>query len=449
MLLKCIFLRQRNNFKPNISNMKRFIIASILLAGFLTVHAQDMASPTLNYSSLEKKLSKSDEAIIDAKDKEKPGTWFDRGELFLDIHEVNIEFLRQGMPLSEAKLYLKNAKEVKTVEEDGRTFEYHVYERVTLIFENDFLQDWEETKVIHPDPLPVALDAFKETLNLDEKGKLTTKVRDQLENMKRMAEADAIRNFSKSEYEKALGKFKLIMDASSTKAYDNYIDTVIIYNTALAAKNSGNHELAAKYFQKSIDIGYGGSDAYYLLKNEYMALGDSTMALDALQRGFELYPDTSLILFEMVNYYLSTGDADEGMRYLTLAQEKETDNPSIYFAKGVQYEAMGEKEKAMEAYHESIEVDPEFFNSWFNIGALHFNNAVELYDLANTKEDLDEYNAAKEAADTELKMAIDPMEKAYELNPDEKASLETLQTIYYRLGMTEEYEAIKAKLEGM
>jgi len=171
--------------------------------------------------------------------------------------------------------------------------------------------------------------------------------------------------------------------------------------------------------------------------------------LEALQRGFELYPDTSLILFELVNYYLAIGDADEGMRYLTLAQEKESGNPSIYFAKGTLYERMGEKEKAMEAYKESLVVDPEFFNSWFNIGALHFNNAVELYDVANTKEDLDEYNAAKEAADTELKKGIEPMEKAYELNPDEKATLETLQTIYYRLGMTEEYEAIKAKLESM
>ncbi len=429
--------------------MKRFLIASFLMAGFLTVQAQDLASPTLNYSSLEKKLSKSDEAINDAKDKLKPGTWFDRGELFLDIHEVNIEFLRLGMPLSEAQLYLKNANEVKTVEENGRTFQHHVYERVTLIFENDFLQDWEETKVIHPDPLPAALDAFKETLNLDEKGKLTKKVRDQLENMKRMAEADAIRNFTKNEYAEALEKFEMIIDASNTKAYDNYIDSIIIYNAALAAKNSGNHELAAKYFQESIDIGYGGSDAYYLLKNEYVEIGDSAMALDALHKGYEAYPDTSLILFELVNYYLSTGDVEEGMRFLTLAQEKEPDNPSIYFARGVQYEAMGEKEKAMEAYKESLVVDPEFFNSWFNIGALHFNNAVELYDVANTKEDLDEYNAAKKKADSELKLAIEPMEKAFELNPDEKASLETLQTIYYRLGMTEEYEAIKAKIEGM
>jgi tetratricopeptide (TPR) repeat protein len=429
--------------------MKRFIIASILLAGILSVQAQDMATPTLSYTSLEKKLIKSDEAINDAKDKVKPNTWFNRGELFLDIHEVNIEFIRLGMPSSEAKLYLKEPNETKTIEEDGRPVEHHVYDRITLIYENDFLIDYIETQVIHPDPLPAALDAFKETLRLDEKKKLTKKVQEQLENMKRMAETDAIRNFTKDEYDKALGKFELIMEASKTDAYENFIDTVIIYNAALAAKNSGNHELAAKYFEQSAEIGYGGSDTYYLLKTEYMALEDSTKALDALQRGFQLYPDTSLILFELVNYYLAIGDADEGMRYLTLAQEKESGNPSIYFAKGTLYERMGEKEKAMEAYKESLVVDPEFFNSWFNIGALHFNNAVEMYDVANTKEDLDEYNAAKALADEELKRAIEPMEKAHQLNPGEKSALETLQTIYYRLQMTEEYDTVKAKLENM
>jgi tetratricopeptide (TPR) repeat protein len=353
------------------------------------------------------------------------------------------------MPASEARLYLKDPNETKTVQENGRSFEHHVYDRVTLIYENDVLQDWVETEVLHPDPLREALSAFEEALKLDEKGKLNNKVLDQLENLKRMAESDAIRHYSKGEFDKALEKFEIVMDASETEVYDNYIDSIIIYNAALAAKNAGNHELSVKYFEKSTEIGYGGSDAFYLLKNEYVALEDSAMALDALQRGYRLFPDTTLILFELVNYYLSIGNADEGMRFLELAEEQESDNPSIYFAKGTLYERMGEKEKAMEEYDKSIDVDPEFFNSWFNKGALYFNNAVELYDIANTKEDLDEYNKAKATADDELKKAIEPMNKAHELNPAERAALETLKTIYYRLQMTEEMEEVQEKLDNM
>jgi tetratricopeptide (TPR) repeat protein len=429
--------------------MKRFIISSILLTVIFSVKAQELATPTLSYSALERKLEKSNEEINDEKDKVKVKTWLDRGELFLDIHDVNIEFLRIGMPSSEARLYLNAPNEVKTVQENGRTLEHYIYDRVTLIFENDVLQDFIETKVIDPDPLPKALDAFKEALKLDDKGKINKKVLEDMERMKRMAESDAIRAFTKNDYDAALANFELILEASSTEVYDNYVDSVIIYNAALAAKNAGKHELAAKYFEKATEIGYGGSDAYYLLKNEYIALDDSAKALDALQRGYQHYPDTTLILFELVNYYLSTGNGDEGMRFLELAEKAESDNPSIYFAKGTLYEKMGEKEKAMEAYKQSLEVDPEFFNSWFNIGALHFNNAVELYDIANTKDDLEEYNKAKAAADEELRKAIEPMEKAYQINPNEKSTLETLQTIYYRLQMTDKYEEVKAKLENM
>jgi tetratricopeptide (TPR) repeat protein len=429
--------------------MKRFSIAVILLAGVISAYAQDVATPTLNYDALEKKLEKSNEDIKDAKDKLKDRTWENRGELFLDIHEVNVEFVRLGMASSETKIYMKEPNEVRTIQEGGKVTEQHIYDRITLIYENDVLTDYIETKVIHPDPLPLALEAFNKALELDEKGKNKRKVRQDLDDLKRMAETDGVRHFTSGRYEEALEKFELILETSESPVYENVVDSVIIYNCALAAKNMGNHELSAKYYEQVIDINYGGSDAYFLLKQEYIELGDSAKALDILLKGHEAYPDTSLLLFELVNYYLNEGNAEEGMKYLDMAVNKEPNNPSIYFAKGTLLEKVGEKDMAMEAYLEALEKDPEFFNAWFNIGALYFNNAVELYDIANTKEDLDEYNAAKATADDELKLAIEPMEKAHQLNPEEKAALETLQTIYYRLQMTEEYEAVKKKLEAM
>jgi tetratricopeptide (TPR) repeat protein len=127
----------------------------------------------------------------------------------------------------------------------------------------------------------------------------------------------------------------------------------------------------------------------------------------------------------------------------------ESNNPSIYFAKGTLYEKSGNKEKALEAYNQAIKVDPEYFNAYFNIGALYFNNAVELYEVANKMEDLKAYNAAKVIADAELRKALEPLEKAYQIDPNERASIETLQTIYYRLQMLDKYEEMKKKLSEM
>jgi tetratricopeptide (TPR) repeat protein len=430
--------------------MKRAIIAAFLLLGISLSYAQDPAGvPMMNFNAMEKKLKKSNEDIVDAKAKLKDKTWFSRGELLLDAHDVNTENLRIGMTPTEAKLFLGEPSEVRTSEQEGVVTEEHVYERITLVYQNGALKDWTETKVLHPDPLPEALKAFNEAAKLDEKGKLDKKIKENLDRLKTQAEADAIRHFSRDEYDKALEKFELIQEVSKAPVYNGMIDSVIIYNSALAARNYGDHERAAYYFEKAADISYGGVVTYFLLKNEYVELNDSLKALDALERGYALYPDSTLIIFELINYHLSSGNSEEGMKYLQKAEQLAGDNPSIYFAKGTLFEKLGDDEKALEAYEESLKIDPEFFNSWFNIGALYFNAAVEMYEAANAIEDLDEYNKAKAAADEELKKSIEPLEKAHSLNTTDKSCLETLKTIYYRLQMTEEMEDVQAKLDAL
>ena len=426
--------------------MKRIIISALILAGFMTLQAQEVATPSLNFNVLKKKFDKSNEDIKNEKKTGKAKTWFSRGELMQDIYNVNTEFVRRGMPVSEAQLYLGKPAEIKTNDEGQ---ELYVYERITLIFEGGAAVDWVETEKIVENPLPLALEAYMEALRLDEKGKLDDKVLSNLDELKRQIENEAIVRFTKKDYTGALDQFELILKTSEADVYNGYVDSVVIYNAALAARNADNHEASARYFQKAIDINYGGSDAYYFLVREYITLKDSTKALSALQQGFEMYPDTTLILFELVNYYINTGDVEACMNYLNIAEEKESGNPSIYFAKGTLYEKIGERDNAIQEYLKSIEVDPEFYNSWFNLGAAYFNNAVELYDVANTKEDLAEYNKAKAEADEALKKAIEPMEKAHSLNPDDKGPLETLKTIYYRLKEDAKYEEITRKLDSL
>lgn len=429
--------------------MKNLFISLLLLFSFIFAQSQEAGAPALNYGVLQKKLGKSNLAIKHPKKSTQAKTWLLRGELFQDINNVNIEFLRYGMSSMETKLFMKEPKEVQTVEEGGIVKQIYVYPRINLIFENDALTGWKETEVIHPDPLPEALAAYNKALELDAKGSLDRKIKENLETLKKQFEAKAILGFTEGDYDASLTAFENIMEVSKARVYEGYIDTIVIYNAALAAKNAGKHDKAIQYFRKAIDLGYGGSDAYYLIKSEYILVNDSNAAIRVLEEGFKKYPDTSLILIEIVNYYLTSGNIDKGLAYLQLAEQKESRNPSIYFAEGTLYEKSGNKEKALEAYNKAVEIDPNYFNAYFNIGALYYNNAVELYEEANKLEDLKAYNEAKATADHELKKAIEPMEKAYQLEPAEKATLETLQTIYYRLQMLDKYEEIKKKLSEM
>ena len=429
--------------------MRQLIISIFLLTGFLISHAQEVTTPALNYDALERKLEKSDEQIKDEKKSKKARIWFKRGELFQDINDVNTEFARLGMGTNEAELLMGQPNEVRTIEEEGTKKEVYVYDRVNLIFENSALFDYEETEVIHPDPLPEALAAYQKALELDDRGRYDSRIRDNLERLKIQFEEKAVMGFNQNNYDKSLEAFENILEISDTRLFEEQIDTIIYYNAALAARNAGDHEKAIEFFRKAIDLGYGGSDAYYLLKTEYIAVNDSNGALKVLQEGYEKYPDTTLILIELVNYYLTSGDTEEGLKYLELAEQKEANNPDIYFAQGTLFEKIGDKEKAMEMYNKAIEINPEYFNAYFNKGALYYNNAVELYEQANQIEELEAYNKAKAIADEELRKAIAPLEKAYEIKPNERATLETLQTIYYRLQMEDKYEEVKKKLSEM
>jgi len=436
------------NSKSN-NKMKNLIISLFLLFSFAYVQSQEPTTPTLNYGTLQKKLEQSNAAIQNPKKAGLAKTWFVRGELFQDINDVNTEFLRYGMSAMEAKLFMKEPTEVKTVEEGGIVKQEYIYPRINLSFENDALVSWKETEVIHPDPLPEALVAYNKTLDLDVKGSLDKKVKENLERLKKQFEAKAILGFTTGDYDASLKAFENIMEVSKARVYEGYIDTIVIYNAALAAKNAGNHDKSIQYFRKAIDMNYGGSDAYYLLKSEYAVINDSVNVIKTLEEGFSKYPDTSLILIEIVNFYLTSGDSEKGLAYLELAEKKESNNPSIYFAEGTLYEKSGNKEKALEAYNKAIAIDSQYFNAYFNIGALYYNNAVELYEAANKMDDLKAYNDAKAIADEELKKAIPFMEKAYQINPNERAAVETLQTIYYRLQMLDKYEEMKKKLSEM
>ena len=52
---------------------------------------------------------------------------------------------------------------------------------------------------------------------------------------------------------------------------------------------------------------------------------------------------------------------------LIAAIEKEPENPQLYFSLGVMYDQLEDFENARVTYIKSLEVDPSFFNSSFNL----------------------------------------------------------------------------------
>ena len=422
------------------------VLFTIVTAGYLVAQTVEM-QPLINYTALENKLKKSNSAIEDPKKNIKVDTWMERGELLLEIYAINLQYIRKGMNINEAKLFFQEPIEIKKTQEGENLIEEYIYDRIILTFKNDALEDWVETDKIHDNPLPEAKKAFEKAIELDTEGDEKEDLIENLNRLKLQFESEAVYEYNKNDYEGAYYNFNQILDINNLEIMGGVIDTIIFYNNARVAKEMGNNEEAIRLFNIAKGYDYRNPFLYVLLNNCYTVAGDTTSGLEVLKQGFMRFPENQNILIELINYYLLRGLADEALDYLAIAKEEDPNNISFYFAEGTLYDRMGRIEDAKRSYEYCLELDSNYFNAYYNLGVLYYNNAVKLYEEANKINDIGEYDKAKDAADKEIAKSLPYIEKAHEIDPDDIETMRTLKTLYYRMKLDDKYNEIIARLK--
>ena len=241
-----------------------------------------------------------------------------------------------------------------------------------------------------------------------------------------------------------LGIPKLPMMADEIKLDSNYY--MIKYYNAIAATNAEKSEKAIKLYTELTNEGYQELQVHQLLYEEYYKLKDTANYVKVLKAGFEKFPKEAWFLQNLINYYIFTNQSKEALTYLNNAIESEPGIAQYYYVKGNLTESMGMIEEAQAAFDKSLELDPKSADSYAGIGRLKYNQAVKMSDKANEIKDNRLYNAAKDKADLVFKESIPFFKKAVELNPKEMEYKRTLKTLYYRLQMDKEFEALQKEM---
>ncbi|MGQ1890562.1 tetratricopeptide repeat protein [Thermophagus sp. OGC60D27] len=261
-----------------------------------------------------------------------------------------------------------------------------------------------------------------------------------------------IEGFSNQKYENAMIAFENVLKINNLDMFqaDNpVVDTAIIYNTALAAYNAKNWKKASEYLSEAISYQYGGGDAVLLLHQVYGNMGDSTNMATNLKNGFEMYPDDDRILTQLINYYLETKQNEQALEYLNQAIEKNPENPTYLYAKGVLLDQSKLYEDAITNYEKAIELKEDYFDALYNLGVIYYNQGVEQMNVANAETDHAKFKAKKAKADDLFKASLPYMEKAATVRPDEISVLESLKSLYYRFEMSDKYDEITEKLNTL
>ncbi len=313
----------------------------------------------------------------------------------------------------------------------------------------------ENVKKLSSDPLTEALNSYKKALELDTKGSNEKSVKIKLTLLTNDLTNQAVNAFQAEDYNKALASFEQIMEINDMPVVksDNpdAVDTVIIFNAALAAYNSENYKKAIDYYKESAKYGYNGAKTYSLIGASYQMMKDTISALEALKEGYAKYPDDNAVLESMIQIYMDLNKTDEALGYLEKAIAQDPTKPRYYFAQGALYEKLGNEEKAIETYKKTMEIDPTFFNAYYNLGALYYNKGVQQVEIANAvpPNEKAKYDVEVKKADEWFAKALPYMEKCNELQAGDKMVLESLKNLYYRLQEMDKYNAVLDKLKNL
>ena len=305
-------------------------------------------------------------------------------------------------------------------------------------------------------PLDIAFDAYMKALELDEKGKMEKPVKAQMTNMIPDYTNEAVNLYNAGDFPGALAAFERVLEIEGMDMFKENaaIDTAVIFNAGMTAQKADQLDKAAKYYKQSIEYNYGGAKTYANLSKVLTDSGNKEEGVKYLHKGFELYPNDSWMLVELINHYMLGGEPQKAADYLDKAIELDPTNASFYRAKGTLYEKTEEFAKAEEMYTKALSMDPNDFTSQYNLGLLKLNAAIQKHKVANEIMDAKKYNEAIKAVYAEYEAVIPYFEKVLEMQPDEKNSMITLKELYFKLRnekevYLEKYNKIKDKLDGM
>lgn len=376
--------------------MKTLLTICALLLGIITAHAQP-SNIVSAYNYLGSgELAKAEESINKAteheKTKEKAKTWYYRGKIYHAIAEPNSAY-----PLEKRRqAYVEAGKSLRKAK---------------------------------------TLDCSR--IDVDDLNR-------RLKILNNMCLNEGVSSYNDRNYAVAASLFEESVSLAETLGI---IDTLALYNVGLTHEKNQNYDKAIAAYRRCADLGYKGAEMYSFLQYCYLKIGNEEKSTSIILEGLQRYPNDQNILTSAINSFLKQGQIQEANELLTKAIKNDPDNAILYFCRGALLDALGKETAEIEQnYEKAIELNPDYFDPYYNLGALYFNQGVDINNQAAEETDNAKYEESRAEANALFKKALVPLEKAYEIDPANRSTMESLLALYAQLNMIDEYNDINQKL---
>jgi tetratricopeptide (TPR) repeat protein len=175
--------------------------------------------------------------------------------------------------------------------------------------------------------------------------------------------------------------------------------------------------------------------------------------------GMAKFPANSRIIEGLISLYTDpenpVGDPKELQEMVDGALAKDPNNKDLWNGRAIMFNSMKNYDEAIASFTKVVELDPKDYQAAFNLGLLHIYKGDALGEEISKRDYKSnaDWKADQEKVIASYKAAVPALEKAYELNPNNLATVETLKVLTFRLrdedGMMPKYEKYNKALEEL
>ena len=270
-----------------------------------------------------------------------------------------------------------------------------------------------------------------------------------------------VEDYNAKEYKNALRKydeiFRIIpLDKDNLLERGNINENSIYKNQYLAALQLEDIDAQLDYLGKSIENNTEDPTIYYYISNIYSEKGDLNLALEYILKGREKFSNELILINTEIDLSMKMGKStQEIVSKLSDAIDLDNSNEVLYIIRSQMYSKLNDNVLAEKDLISALSINPESSSANNNLASLYLSMTEPLVKERNnlgyreTKK-IDNLDSKIE----ELQKKSLPFLVKYislkEMDGEfDKAALNTLKSIYYNLGMDNEYEEIKLKINSL
>ncbi len=417
------------------------------------------AAQKVNVASIEKAIEKSEEDIADEKKGVKYATWLKRGDAYLDAVNAPIKSLFRGMDRMAANIALGTPNSESTATISGNEFQLAEYPFLTLYYMSDKLVSWQCKSEIKEGAIEEAIASYSKAYQMDEKS--YSKVNDGLSKVVEYL-------LTAGDNANAIGKTNecadLYVEAYHVQTNPGYTadaspDILLqagYYYTLDGANNSASYQKGIETLTEALENGYQAiedansemddearGNIYYYLFHCYYGLRESDASLvikakDLLLEGIQKYPRNSRILEALMTLYTTEKSVGDPRELITLVDNSiaaDPENADLWFGRGSIYNALKEYDECIASFEKYVELRPDALAGYYYLGLFYVHKGDQAAEamVAKSYSSQNQYNTDLEAINDIYNGALAPLEKAYELDATDYATVSMLKALYFRL----------------